>query len=311
VPTDVLPTVTIVICTRNRPGDVETCLPTILDCDYPNYDVVIVDQSTDDETGKVIASLQKACPAVHYLHTTTVGKTRALNLALPLAKGEILAFTDDDCEVPTDWLRNLVAAFAEKPEIEVVFGPVYPSPALDGLENICVPSWVFDEARPISRTETCGMGANMAFRRSLLDAMPAGDIYDPNLGPGTPFPAGEEGDMIYRLRRHITGETVLRPAAKLYHRAYRTPENWQKILFGYGVGDAAFLTKHIRCGDLRAFGIASLRFANVLARGVAKALLRREHQLVYVRGYWAGLWKSLRFPIDRRTRLYKDGAAAG
>ena len=147
-PAGTTPHISVIICTRNRPDDVTTCLPTVLACDYPNFDVFLVDQSTDEATGRVVDSLRTTYPPVHYQRTTTVGKTRALNIALREATGELLAFTDDDCETPVGWLQAIAGAFAGDPQADILFGPVVPSPALDGLPDICVPAWDFTEARP-------------------------------------------------------------------------------------------------------------------------------------------------------------------
>ena len=300
---ETMPLISVVICTRNRPEDVATCLPTVLGCDYPQFKIILVDQSTNDATARQMPAFQSRCPALTYLPTTTVGKSIALDLGIAAAQGDLLAFTDDDCEVTGDWLRKIQAAFHTDPRADILFGPVLPSPALDGVADACVPSWSFSTARYLRRNEVCGMGANMALRRRVLTALPGPRLFDPILGPGASFPAGEEGDFVYRIRR--TGAVAaLRPELMLYHRAYRTPERWSSVLRDYGRGDAAFYVKHARCGDAHALGAMSRVLMLQIARYTWRRLRRKPSDLSYLRGFLRGLQESRKIQIDHRTRLY-------
>ncbi len=300
------PKLSVIICTRNRPEDVALCLPTVLACLRGDWDLVLVDQSDNDETRQVAERLAADRPALRYLPTTTVGKSRALDLGIAETDAPLLAFTDDDCEAPPDWLEQIAAAFAAAPDADILFGPVLPSPAIPDLDSVCVPAWSFTEARDLRPGEVCGMGANMALRRSALARLPAGArLFDPAMGPGASFPAGEEGDFVYRLR--LAGaRAVLRPSLRLYHRAWRTPARWLAVLHGYGVGEAAFFAKHARCGDGWALRRLLQTLVHLSARAGAKAALRRTNtDLTLLRGVCAGLALSLRHGVDRRTRLYR------
>lgn len=299
--------ISVIICTRNRPQDVAVCLPTVLACLRGDWEIVLVDQSGDAETRAVAERLSAACPSLHYVPTETVGKSRALDLGIARARGDILAFTDDDCEAPPDWLERISAAFGADAGADVLFGPVLPSPAISDVQAVCVPAWSFPEARDLHPGEVCGMGANMALRRTALDRLPqGGPLFDPALGPGAPFPAGEEGDFVYRLRR-AGARAALRPDLRLYHRAWRTPDRWHAVLRSYGAGDAAFYAKHARCGDGWAARVLLARIARAGLRAAAKALLRRRpnNDLCYMQGLVAGLWRSLGTPVDRQTRFYR------
>ncbi len=283
----------------------ETCLPTVLACLRDDWEVVIVDQSENDATGAIVRRLTQDFPSLVYVPTKTVGKSNALNLGLACVRGEILALTDDDCEAPPEWLDTIVAEFDAAPAVDILFGPVLPSPALANIPNVAVPSWSFAEARDLHPGELCGMGANMALRRAVLSRLPGGIYYDPLLGPGTPFPAGEEGDFVYRLRRQ-GARAALRPSLRLYHRAYRSLDHWQTVLRGYGTGDGAFLGKHARCGDFWAVRNLAERAIPYSMRGFAKWLLRRQsnNEAAFMRGLWQGLAAGGRLKVDRQTRLY-------
>ncbi len=296
----------VLICTRNRPQDVKVCLPTVLACLQEDWEVVLVDQSDNDETRAVVQSLGWKNPPLVYLPTQTVGKSRALNLGLAHVQGEILAFTDDDCEAPSDWLIRILEEFEQSPGADILFGPVLPSPSIPDLHKVCVPAWTFGEARDLRPNELCGMGANMALRRDVLSRLPGAVRFDPALGPGALFPAGEEGDFVYRLRRQ-GARAALRPSLRLYHRAFRMPDHWGTVLRGYGIGDAAFLVKHARCGDFWAIRNLAERALPAATRAFAKWLLRRRpnSDAAFFRGLWQGLASSLRLRVDPQTRLYR------
>ena len=303
------PKISVIVCTRNRPGDVAQCLPTVLAALRDDWEVLLVDQSDGTETQAVAVRLAAVCPALRYLPTKTRGKSYALNLGIAETDWPLLAFTDDDCDAPPDWLEKIAAEFAAGPGIDVVFGPVLPSPLIPNLAGVCVPAWAFSESRDLHPGEVCGMGANMALRRTALSLLPRGALFDPAMGPGGPFPAGEEGDFVYRLRR-AGARAALRPALGLCHRAWRTPDHWASVLHQYGVGEAAFFAKHARCGDVWAMRRLMATLLHLTARAGAKAALRRpNNDAALLRGLCRGFAASLRLGVDPRTRLYRAAEA--
>src|SRR5688500_108771 len=88
----------VLVCTRNRPQDLEFALPTSMAQAYPNFEVVLIDQSTNDDTERLVRKLCGSDPRVRYIRTNTVGLSIARNMALTEARYDICAFTDDDCE---------------------------------------------------------------------------------------------------------------------------------------------------------------------------------------------------------------------
>ena len=141
----------------------------------------------------------------------------------------------------------------------------------------------------------------MAMRREI--ALRTGP-YDPYLGPGASMNASEEGDFIYRAQQ--AGARVLHePEVQLIHLAWRTREEWTRVLFCYGTGDAAFAMKHLRCRDLRLFLPFVRRVCQMFARLCFRVLKRVGHQEEhYLRGCWNGVALSWRHPVNRQTKLY-------
>ena len=119
--------------------------------------------------------------AVRWLREPLPGKSRAINRALAVARGDILVFTDDDVIPPRDWLVRLCAPVLDG-TAEAVTGAVRLAPHLER-------PWLTPDLRAwVASTETLDpvnpsrmLGGNMAFTRSVLGKVPA---FDPELGPG-------------------------------------------------------------------------------------------------------------------------------
>lgn len=299
-----LPFVSVLIATRNRPEDLVYCLPTVLAQDYPHYEVLVLDQSSNDDSEQAVRRRLGMPAHLRYLRTDAVGKSRAVNRLMEEARGEILAFTDDDTVTPPDWLAKIVRSFQQRPEASILFGQVhYCEETLQQDKTlIATPCLYFEERRWLKHGEIFGMGANMAMRRAVAER---GLRLDALLGPGMPLPAAEEGDFIYRVQR-AGFQILLDPDVVLIHRAGRTEPQWLKIQYGYGLGDAAFAMKHLRCGDLSMLKKMFYSVIYISLRVCARKIQRRPHaESKYVRGYWHGLWRSLKLGIDRKTRLYR------
>src|SRR6266851_3583657 len=103
--------VSVVICTRNRPDLIGNAVASVLANEYPTFDVLVVDQSTDDRTGEIVRGLGVDHSNLRYLHTSKAGLSRAYNIGIRETNGELLAFTDDDCIAPAQWIASVANAF--------------------------------------------------------------------------------------------------------------------------------------------------------------------------------------------------------
>lgn len=295
------PFVSILVATLNRPDDLVPCLETLLAQEYANYEIVVLDQSLTSASQDAVRAAFGEPSQLRYLRTSNVGKSLALNTLLEASRGDLLAFTDDDTIAPTDWLTHIVQAFESDPEVGIVFGQVIAGDINEATGEVITPAFYFNERRFLARGETAGMGANMALRRA---SAAFGIRFDTQLGPGTPIPAAEEGDFIYRVQRAGV-KILLDPSVKLIHRAARSVERWRGVLFGYGQGDAAFAMKHLRCGDMKMLFKIIKGAGYIGARGCLRVVQRRPHdEFFYVRGYMKGIRDSLKLRVDKQTRLY-------
>lgn len=295
--------VSVVIPTRGRPDLIGQSVKAVLANDHPDFDVVIVDQSDDDATGRIVRALADADPRLRYLHTAPPGLSRAYNVGACSVSAPILAFTDDDCVARPDWITTIAAAFAAEPDAELLYGRVA-LPASLALAPGEVP------VLPIARAERLdsrrgfriyGMGANFALRRQLLARIGG---FDEILGGGGPLRSSQDFDLQYRA--YLSGAVVLlRPEVSVDHYGLRSRSQWPATLRAYGIGDGAFYMKHVRCGDARAGAMLAGRLARTAARQLRHIVdRRRPSQASYLAAILEGVRESMRYPIDRALRLY-------
>ncbi len=162
------PLVTALVCTRNRGASVIGAVSSILANTHPNFELIIVDQSVNEETAQAVAPFMGDA-RLRYLHPEMTGVTKARNLGMAEARGEIIAITDDDCEAPAHWLETMAGIFAAHPTVAVAFCNVDPAPYDRTIGFI--PAYQRTGSVLLSRLrDKCkarGIGAGMAVRRSL------------------------------------------------------------------------------------------------------------------------------------------------
>lgn len=296
--------ISVIVCTRDRPDDLARCLPAVLANDYPDFEVVVVDQSSNDASQQVVASLPHS--RLRYHRQNIVGKSRALNLGLGQATGQIIALTDDDCTVPNDWLQRGATVLAKEPDAGIVFGALAAAPHNSREAFIPVftpPRYRRLRGRFAAILFSMGVGAHMFARRAVFDRIGG---YDEYLGPGSTFHSNEDVDLAYRALR-ADFAVVLDPDNTVLHWGERhLADGSARGLIRnsyYGIG--AGLIKRFRCGDsLAALALllgASRESAFLITNLVRHRAFTGGGRLLYlIMGVLAGL----RQPVDRQRSLY-------
>lgn len=297
------PRMSVVMCTVNRPDLIGQAVASVLACAHDSFELIVVDQSSTSATREVIEALPTDS-RLRYLHTTRVGLSSAYNIGIGAARADVLAFTDDDCIAPADWLTMIEQAFNEVPDADLLYGTVL---AAEEYRNPgeYVPALIMPARTRISKKDrpffVFGMGANFAARRRLFSI--AGE-FDEILGGGGPLRSSQDHDLSYRAYRAGL-VTLLEPSVVVEHFGVRTTDQWPALVRAYAIGDAAFRLKHVRCGDgfalLRLFGVQLL---DLLVRAPVRIFQRKPNATGYLRGFLEGAWMSMGFRVDRRQRVY-------
>ncbi len=173
-------------CARDRGDSIVKTIASILQSDYPDFDVLIIDQSAGDETLDALEPFM-ADERLRYVRSTEVGVSRSRTRGLVEATNELVLMTDDDCAVPTDWVRANVDALMSADTPAMVFGDVV-APADDDSpgytpQSVAEHDIVVRSLREWQVTNdgvNVGIGASMAIRRSVGLAVGG---FDHQLGP--------------------------------------------------------------------------------------------------------------------------------
>jgi glycosyltransferase involved in cell wall biosynthesis len=212
-----LPFVSVVVCTLNRKELLRECLTSLLAVDYPQSrrEIIVVDGGSHDGTQEIATEF----PQIRFAVEPHFGIAHARNKGAELARGAIVAYTDDDCIVGRSWLKNLVKGFQRSPQIMGVGGPVFPAFAKLPKKILVNPALgLFDEGEEPKYVGGI-ITSNSAFKRELFCIA----HFDEDLGAtrrGHLLLCGEDVEFC----RTITGhkfKLFYEPNAKVYHKIRR------------------------------------------------------------------------------------------
>ena len=250
------PRVTVAVCTRDGAARIDACLQALAAIDYPSeqLDLVVVDNaSRDDGTKRLIA---ERYPRIRCLDEPRPGLDWARNRAILEARGEIVAFTDDDVSVDPGWVDAIARVFVEEPDAQCVTGLVVPD-AIDteahrqfetyggfgrGYHRRYYRVNAAAGERAAERHAGAGRfgtGANMAFRRAIFDRI---GLFDPALDVGTPTNGGGDLEMFFRVLK-CEGTLVYEPTALVRHRHRDTHTQLRAQLTDHGIGLYSYLVR--------------------------------------------------------------------
>jgi glycosyltransferase involved in cell wall biosynthesis len=258
----------VIVATLNRIEKLRKCVECLLCQDtLLDWELIVVDNGSTDETSTYLESICREKRSRTQMVAMREGKrglARARNAGWSIARGDVVAFTDDDCYAPENYADSVVEVFDSRPDIGFAGGRVllydptdYPITIEDSELAVCFQPFTYIAAGQIH-------GANMAFRRSALERIGGFDV---RLGPGTAFPSGEDIDAaVALLWLGIPG--AYDPRMMVYHHhGRRTKQVVRALKHAYDVGRGAYFAKYIMRGDTRA------EFLRGWARGVRTDLL--------------------------------------
>jgi O-antigen biosynthesis protein len=274
------PSITVVIATRERPDTLAECLSSVLASDYPDFDVIVVDNAPSSTATRELVERRFRDAPVRYVREDIPGLATAHNRGLADVTAPVVAFTDDDVIVDSSWLSHVAAAFATGDDVGCVAGMIFPheleTPAQGWLEqfggyskgfrrmifdvgNNKAPSILYPYA-----AGTFGSGANMSFRTAILREIGG---FDPAMGAGSPAPGGDDLAAFFDVIA-AGYALVYEPSALVWHRHRRDYRALRNTAFTYGLGLTAYLTKIVFDRPSRARGLLR-RLAPGLAHGLS------------------------------------------
>lgn len=231
--------ISVIIATCNRSESLKKVLQNLLaqPLSRPfDYEIIVVDNNSTDNTHALIDGMMlMAHGRLKYFQQPMRGKCQCLNMGIKKAKGDIIAFTDDDVIVENNWLSAIAECF-EQFDCDGIGGkvlPVYP-------EN--TPMWIkenpgqlagvvviYDQGdmpRPVDGTIERFIGSNWAFKRSVFDEL---GLFRIDLGPGTPI-MGEDEEFYFRIlakkKLYYCPQMLIRHPVDLSRLSFKKTAAW-------------------------------------------------------------------------------------
>ena len=221
-----MPSVSVIIPTHNRAPLLCQAIRSVLDQSFPNYEVIVVDDGSNDDTANVVQNFEDK--RVHYLYQTNAGRSAARNRGLALAQGGYIALLDDDDLFLPQKLASQVAFLEDRPHIDLVGSGV----RIINERGATIKIWHTWRDQPNLTLLNCLYGCPLPtcavlFRRSVLDRL--GSWFDPELD------LAEDTDFFIRmllagcrmewLHEIVSAYRIHRPNSQqdgaLYSRSYR------------------------------------------------------------------------------------------
>lgn len=225
------PDVSVVVPVRNAAGTIAECLDSVLALSYPSdaFEVVVVDNASTDGTPAI---LERYAGRVRLLHEPSRGPSPARNAGVRHARGDVIAFTDADCQVDPGWLTELVPAVRAE-DVGMAGGRVLATQPCNYVERFG--ETIHDQERAITASAPpYVIAANCAARRSTLEAIGG---FDPA------FPRGQDADLSFRLGA-AGHRLVFAGGATVYHRNEQTLRGLMREGFQHGFWFVPLLDTH-------------------------------------------------------------------
>ncbi|HEX5222808.1 MAG TPA: glycosyltransferase [Verrucomicrobiae bacterium] len=218
------PMVSVIVCCYNAAETLDECLRSLSQLAYPAFEVIVVDDGSTDGTHHIAAQHKVQC-----IRVPNGGLSKARNLGIEAAQGDVVAFIDSDAYADPDWLYYMVAALEEH-GASAVGGPNL-SPLQDGFTAQCVdqspgnPTCVLVDNERAEHIPGC----NMAFRKSVFDVVGKFDAQH--------RAAGDDVDLCWRILV-ADRKIVYHPSAVVWHHRRQTIRAYLRQQKGYGYAEA-------------------------------------------------------------------------
>lgn len=283
--------ISVVICTYNR----ARLLPGILDglfsqqVDPQQVEVIVVDNNSVDATRSVVETYAGRSVTVRYCQEAHQGLSHARNRGWQEAHGGYIAYVDDDCQVPPEWLSTAREIIVH--QTPHIFGgpyfPFYNSPKPAWFKDEYGTNFMGDTARTLGVEEYLS-GGNLFIQRSLLERLGG---FNPELGmSGKKVAYGEETILIRQARRLVPGVKIYYdPRLYVYHLVQPDKMRLSKVFFrSFAEGRYIFLT--FNAGERRfsikhALGLVGIPFL-IIYEALLGALFRNRKTYPYFQNYY-------------------------
>ena len=257
----------VVITTHNRAELLNKAVRSILNQTYPNFEIIVIDDASDDDTGQVIKSFDGA-KIIYHRNQVNAGLSAARNRALAFSSGQYIVFMDDDSLLKDDFLETLNKIVTEN-KIYALSARIVDSDS----QQPYVAHFNSIERKDLGYFDfKYFMGGAHIIHRNVIKKV---GNYDERFGVGSKYYASEESDYFFRIKQY--GEKVLYcPELVIYHPDSHNP--CVDKVFKYSYGIAAMLAKQITVDPRRCY-----IYFFILLRRLIVSLIRSIQYLLFPR----------------------------
>lgn len=233
------PSVSIIIPVRNSQNSIEKCIDSVLNIDYPNFELIVIDDGSTDNTAQILNKYRKNITII--TNPSCLGPAKSRNLVSRQAKGEYLAFTDADCIVDKNWLKELISGFSGQGVVSVGGSQGVPKDESGFGRSVSKfmkkAGFISDymhsgksEIVQVSHNPSC----NAIYRKDIF--LKEGGFLE-GLWPG------EDVELDYRLRKKGY-KIFFNPRAIVYHYRPQDLKSFLKMMYRYGWAQGYLVKKH-------------------------------------------------------------------
>jgi glycosyltransferase involved in cell wall biosynthesis len=248
------PSLSVAICTKDRPASLSRCLESVIALQRRfHFELLIIDNApSDSRTADLVERFSEA----RYVLEACPGLNFARNRAWREARGDLIAYLDDDVVVDSGWFAGLQEAWVENPDAAAFTGLVMPL-SLDtraqvlfekrngfrrGFDKIRFGQELLGNPLYPCGAGIFGAGCNMAFRRQTLQELGG---FDEALDTGASLPGGGDLDIFYRIIR-AGYVLVYEPSFMVFHEHRESDSALRRQYYTWGLGFMAFVEKSYR-----------------------------------------------------------------
>jgi len=309
--------ISVIIPTYNREKILETTLQSFLKlkCEKISYEIIIIDNNSDDETSIIIEKYKDILPII-YLFEEKPGKNNALNLGIRHSRGEILVFTDDDVLVDENWIGEIISSTLRFPGYNAFGGkilPQFPDGTPEWIKTSEYSPFVYaihdpDQGEGEYLNFGTPGGPNCWVRRNVFES---GHMYDADIGPrGCGRISGSELEFFTRLLK-LGMKPVYIPTAVVMHRIQKF-QTLKKYLIkrSYASGRGfVYINNDKKCHCL--FGVPRYLFRQIIEATAsalyyyAKLDIKSAFEKVMIVAHRIGCVKQYRFILLNNSREMK------
>jgi glycosyltransferase involved in cell wall biosynthesis len=268
----------VVVATYNGSRTLKSCLESLGQLNYPDYEVIVVDDGSEDAVPEVV----KDFPAIRYVRQTHQGLSTARNTGIHAATGEVIAFTDDDCRADEDWLYYLVDDLLRGDFSGIGGHNLLPLEDSNVAAAVLISPGGPAHVMLTDRLAEHIPGCNMAYYKWALQQIGCFDH--------TYWKAGDDVDVCWRLQD--SGLKIgFSHGGFVWHYRRSTVQAYLKQQAGYGEAEALLMAKHPE--HFGSFGGGIWR-GRIYASSYSGVFLRRP--VIYHGLFGSGLFQRLYSP---------------